>query len=51
MPSESSRRLIVVNRDFSLRLIIIASDNADVLSLPWELMRLPAGDFIGFDAK
>jgi hypothetical protein len=33
------------------RLLIIASDVAEVLNLPWELLRPAGGDFIGFDPK
>ena len=35
----------------SLRLLVIASDVPDVLNLPWELLRPPAGDFLGVDSK
>ncbi len=35
----------------SQRAIVIASDSADVLNLPWELLRPPDGDFIGLDGK
>ena len=33
------------------RLLVIASDVADVLNLPWELMRPGRQDFLGFDAQ
>src|SRR4051794_4048403 len=33
------------------RLLAVASDVADVLNLPWELLRPVGGDFIGVDAK
>ena len=33
------------------RLLVIASDVADVLNLPWELMRPAGQDFLGFDAR
>ena len=32
-------------------LLVIASDLPDVLNLPWELLRPPAGDFLGLDSK
>ena len=35
----------------TLRLLVIASDVADVLNLPWELLRPAGGDFIGFDPR
>src|SRR5262249_50278684 len=35
----------------SHRTLVIASDLADVLNLPWELLRPPGGDFLGFDAR
>jgi tetratricopeptide (TPR) repeat protein len=35
----------------ALRLLVIASDAADVLNLPWELLRPTDGDHIGFDPK
>jgi tetratricopeptide (TPR) repeat protein len=31
------------------RTLVIASDIAPILNLPWELMRTPGGDFVGFD--
>lgn len=33
------------------RLLIIGSDVADVLNLPWELLRPAGDDFLGFDPK
>jgi hypothetical protein len=33
------------------RLLVIASDVAEVLNLPWELLRPADGDFLGFDPK
>jgi hypothetical protein len=33
------------------RWLVIASDVPDVLNLPWELLRLPGGDFLGFDPR
>ncbi len=33
------------------RVLVVASDVADVLNLPWELLRPPGGDHIGADAK
>jgi tetratricopeptide (TPR) repeat protein len=35
----------------ALRLLVIASDVADILNLPWELLRPTKGDFLGFDLK
>ena len=35
----------------SHRLLLIASDSPDILNLPWEILRLPDGDFVGFDSK
>ncbi len=35
----------------SIRLLVIASDVPDILNLPWELLRPPKGDFLGFDQK
>ncbi len=35
----------------TLRSLVIASDVADILNLPWELLRPPDGDFLGFDLK
>ncbi|VVB96564.1 Tetratricopeptide repeat protein [uncultured archaeon] len=34
-----------------LRLLVISSDIPDIQNLPWELLRPPKGDFIGFDPK
>src|SRR5438105_1458374 len=33
------------------RLLAVASDVADVLNLPWELLRPAGGEFVGVDAK
>jgi tetratricopeptide (TPR) repeat protein len=33
------------------RLLAVASDVADVLNLPWELLRPAGGEFVGLDAK
>jgi tetratricopeptide (TPR) repeat protein len=33
------------------RTLVIASDSAAILNLPWELLRLPDSDALGFDAK
>lgn len=33
------------------RLLAVASDVADVLNLPWELLRPTGGEFVGLDAK
>ncbi len=35
----------------TMRLLVIASDIADILNLPWELMRPPNEDHLGFDLK
>src|ERR1044072_7074503 len=35
----------------SARLLAVASGVADVLNLPWELLRPAGGEFIGLDAK
>ena len=35
----------------STRRLVIASDESEVLNLPWELLRLPGRDFLGFDAR
>lgn len=34
-----------------IRLLVIASDVPDILNLPWELLRPPGMDFLGFDQK
>jgi tetratricopeptide (TPR) repeat protein len=33
------------------RLVVVASELSEVLNLPWELLRLPGGEFIGQDAR
>ncbi len=35
----------------TVRLLVIASDAADILNLPWELLHPPKMDFLGFDQK
>ena len=35
----------------TVRLLVISSDAADILNLPWELLRPPKMDFLGFDQK
>jgi tetratricopeptide (TPR) repeat protein len=35
----------------SRRLVVIASELPQVLNLPWELLRLPEGEFLGQDAR
>ncbi len=35
----------------ALRLLVISSDIPDILNLPWELLRPPKMDFLGFDQK
>jgi hypothetical protein len=31
------------------RTLVISSDEPDILNLPWELLRVPGSDFLGFD--